>query len=137
MRAKYEIHLETYEKSHLGGFRKIYPNKNEEKYSKFFDQSTSLCSETAASKARSELAKIQREDIEAKQKELEKYQKKTTGSKPSNVKIDDMRPESPTCEKKSKPLTIKRRGSGFQIPAHTVKKAGADDSEQQETVTVR
>ena len=38
--------------------RRIYPqNNNEEKYSQLFEQSSSLCAETAASKARNELVK--------------------------------------------------------------------------------
>lgn len=38
--------------------RRIYPeNNNEQKYSELFEQSSSLCAETAASKARTELAK--------------------------------------------------------------------------------
>ena len=38
--------------------RRIYPeNNNEAKYSELFEQSSSLCAETAASKARNELVK--------------------------------------------------------------------------------
>ena len=45
----------------MGGFRRIYPQygDGEDPYTKFFDQSTSLCAETAASRARAELARVQ------------------------------------------------------------------------------
>ena len=55
-------HLLAHEKKHMGGFRRIYPVESsaDNHYSKFFEQSSSsLCSETAASKARSELARLQ------------------------------------------------------------------------------
>lgn len=81
--AKYEEELKAFEDSNKGGFRlvlptinssccelmllvpcmnccyrRIYPeNNNEQKYSELFEQSSSLCAETAASKARNELAK--------------------------------------------------------------------------------
>lgn len=72
-RASYEAHFEKYEESHIGGFRRIYPiNGNEERYGKYFNQSTSLCAQTVASKARADLAKQMRQDLEQKQKELEK-----------------------------------------------------------------
>ena len=73
VRASYEAHFESYEQEHLGGFRRIYTkNGNEEKYEKYFNQSTSLCSETAASRARADLAKQLREELQSKQKEFEK-----------------------------------------------------------------
>ena len=73
VRASYEAHFESYEQKHLGGFRRIYTkNGNEEKYEKYFNQSTSLCSETAASRARADLAKQLREELQSKQKEFEK-----------------------------------------------------------------
>ena len=73
-RAKYEANFEAYEQGNLGGFRRIYPKGgNEAKYEKFFDQNTSLCSETVASKARAEMARQLREELEAKQREMEKY----------------------------------------------------------------
>lgn len=115
-RAKYELHLERYEQSHLGGFRRIYPQGNEERYAMFFDQSTSLCAETVASRARIELARLQREDIEARQKESENYRKRLSGAKPVGKNEDEIRPESPTSEKKN---VIKRRGASYRIPLYT------------------
>lgn len=60
-RERYAVHLQAYEKQHMGGFRRIYPleGTEEDPYTKFFEQSSSLCAETAASKARIELARMQ------------------------------------------------------------------------------
>ena len=129
MRVKYAIHLEKYEKTHAGGFRRIYPKEdNEERYKSFFNQSTSLCAETAASRARTELSRIQREEITTKQKELEQFRKKLSGTKPS--KSDDVRPESPSTEKKAKPrsLSIGRRMQSVRIPLYTSKTGSRQDS---------
>ena len=49
--------LEKYENNHLGNFRRIYPGIGSEKYEKFFHSSGTLFQETAAFKARSELAR--------------------------------------------------------------------------------
>ena len=46
----------------MGGYRRIYPQEGwegDDPYAKFFEQSSSLCAETAASKARMELARVQ------------------------------------------------------------------------------
>lgn len=121
VRSKYAIHLESYEQTHMGGFRRIYPKDNEELYEKFFNQRTSLCVETAASRARCELAKLQREDIESKQKELENFRKRFSGSKASVSDKNDVRPESPSGEKKVRPkgLPMKRRMPNLRIPLYT------------------
>ena len=55
--AQYIEVLERYENNHLGNFRRIYPNPGYEKYEKFFHSSGSLFQETAAFKARSEMAR--------------------------------------------------------------------------------
>ncbi|MEE6503465.1 hypothetical protein FKM82_004830 [Ascaphus truei] len=60
-------HVEKYEDSHLGGYRRIYPRANAEKYEKFFKHSGSLFQETAASRAREECAKQQLEELRLKQ----------------------------------------------------------------------
>ena len=118
IRLKYAAHLEKYEKSHMGGFRKIYPNDNEELYAKFFNQSTSLCAETAASRARCELSKLQREDIAAKQKELESIKKRFSGQR-SVAGKSDVRPESPAAEKRRpKEVAVRRRIPSFRIPLY-------------------
>lgn len=58
---KYAVYLKAYETQHMGGFRRIYPQEEaeEDPYAKFFEQSNSLCTETAASKARIEMARVQ------------------------------------------------------------------------------
>lgn len=88
--AKYEEELKAFEDCNRGGFRRIYPeNNNEVKYSELFEQSSSLCAETAASKARNELARQQREEIESKKKDIQQSKMKCS-------KSDNLRPESPT-----------------------------------------
>lgn len=123
-RGKYEAHLEGYEKTHKGGLRRIYPNGNEDYYAPFFNQSSSLCAETAASKMRVELSRQQREDIEAKQKEMESFKRKFSGKS----KIEDLAPESPRSEKKTpsaKSATRKQRAmfrvSVYNSAGHKVK----------------
>lgn len=121
----------------MGGFRRIYPRGNEELYAKFFNQSTSLCAETAASRARSELSKLQREDIESKQRELEQYRKRFSGSRTGVARTGggagavggDMRPESPGNERRVRPkgLPIKRRVPYFRIPLYS-KKMGVEET---------
>lgn len=70
---KYEAQFEKYEETHCGGYRRIYPLKeNEERYQKYFNQNTSLCTETIASRARADMARQLREQVETKRKELEK-----------------------------------------------------------------
>ena len=111
--------LENYESSHAGGFRRIYPEENEERYAKFFDQGTSLCSETTASRARSELSKKLREEIEAKKKEIDSYNKILSGEKPApsstSGKCNEVRPESPARSEKKRKMTHTRRGGQFHV----------------------
>ncbi|KAL4227526.1 Tubulin polyglutamylase ttll6 [Mactra antiquata] len=81
--------LDKYENNHLGNFRRIYPNPGTEKYEKFFHSSGTLFQETAAFKARSELARQQREEISRKKEKMESMLK---GKKTSTGVA---RPESP------------------------------------------
>ncbi|KAM4677700.1 tubulin polyglutamylase TTLL13 [Discoglossus pictus] len=62
---------EKYEDSHLGGYQRIYPQANGDKYDKFFKHSGSLFQETAASRAREECARQQLEDLRLKQEQKE------------------------------------------------------------------
>nr|XP_023408783.1 tubulin polyglutamylase TTLL13P [Loxodonta africana] len=62
---------EQYEDSHLGGYRRIYPGPDTEKYAPFFKHNGSLFQETAASKAREECARQQLEEIRLKQEQQE------------------------------------------------------------------
>ncbi|XP_049639693.1 tubulin polyglutamylase TTLL13 [Suncus etruscus] len=60
---------ECYEDSHLGGYRRIYPCSNSEKYEPFFKQDSSLFQETVASKARDACARQQLEGIRLRQEQ--------------------------------------------------------------------
>ncbi|XP_004693060.2 PREDICTED: neugrin [Condylura cristata] len=60
---------ERYEDAHLGGYRRIYPRSDAEKYAPFFKHNGSLFQETAASKAREECARQQLEEIRLKQEQ--------------------------------------------------------------------
>ncbi|XP_032650085.1 tubulin polyglutamylase TTLL13 isoform X1 [Chelonoidis abingdonii] len=68
---------EKYENTHLGGYRRIYPTRETDKYEPFFKHSGSLFQETVASKAREECARQQLEEIRLKQEQREA----TTGKK--------------------------------------------------------
>jgi hypothetical protein len=55
----------AWEESHLGNFRCIYPYVGFERYERYFHQNqSSLFQDTAASRAREECARIQREELE-------------------------------------------------------------------------
>ena len=135
-REKYEVHLESYERSHKGGYRRIYPKDNEEDYAKFFDQSTSLCAETAASRARTDLARQQKEEIEAKKKEREEMRRRLShGAGSGREKNEELRPESPSyscgveqrlSKVNVKTLNFKRRGTNFRVPLYSAGKARRD-----------
>ena len=49
--------IEKWEDKHMGNFRRIYPAKGTEKYDRFYNNTGTLFSETAASRARIEQAK--------------------------------------------------------------------------------
>lgn len=133
-REKYEVHLETYEISHKGSFRRVYPQGNEEDYVKFFDQSTSLCAETAASRARTDLARQHKEEIEAKRKEQEEMRRKLShGPGTGKEREEELRPESPShggrggVERRQsgtniRTLSFKRRGTNFRLPLYSAGK---------------
>ncbi|XP_064620214.1 tubulin polyglutamylase ttll6-like [Lineus longissimus] len=107
--AKFMEYQESYEDAHMGNLRRIYPAEGTEKYDKYFQHSGSLFQETAAFKARSEAARLQREEIIKKQEKLECMLK--------GKKRDGLRPESPGGRRRrsrvpSKPLNQMRRLSG-------------------------
>ena len=55
----------AWEESHMGNYRCIYPREDGEKYEAFFHQNqSSLFQDTAASRAREECARLQREELE-------------------------------------------------------------------------
>ncbi|EMP33772.1 Tubulin polyglutamylase TTLL6, partial [Chelonia mydas] len=57
---------EKYEEKNLGGFRRIYPKSDLDKYDKFFQHNNSLFQETAASRAREEHARLQLQELRMK-----------------------------------------------------------------------
>jgi tubulin polyglutamylase TTLL6/13 len=119
VKAEYMTHFEKYEETHLGEYRRIYPlNGNEEKYVKFFNQNTSLCVQTIASKARADLAKQMREELELKQKEMEKYLKKEPRMK-EGVRGGGDGTESPPRDKK--PPAIRRRSYTIRLHNESTK----------------
>lgn len=100
--------LEKFEDCHLGNFRRIYPIQGSEKYDKFFQTSGSLYQETAAFKARSEAARIQREEIKRKQEKLDSILKKKSSSRDPS----ELRPESPGGSTRPKLLTKRLSNQG-------------------------
>ncbi|XP_059179351.1 tubulin polyglutamylase ttll6-like isoform X5 [Physella acuta] len=105
--------LEKYEEKHFGNFRRIYPMPGFEKYDKFFHSSGTLFQETAAFKARQEMARQQREEILRKKEKNEMMLK-------GKVKKDVLRPESPGRRKRklsSRPtLPLRHLGSQRIFP---------------------
>ncbi|XP_025078226.1 tubulin polyglutamylase ttll6-like isoform X4 [Pomacea canaliculata] len=91
---RYLEHLEKYENSHMGNFRRIFPAPGCEKYNKYFHTSGTLFQETASFRARSELARQQREEISRKKEKIEMMQK---GKK----RVEALRPESPLGRRRS------------------------------------
>lgn len=122
----YAEHVQEYEQGHLGGYRRIYPGKNDDYYAPFFNQSTSLCAETAASRARTELAKQLREEIETKQKEMAQYLQRPA-KKPKN---EGAVPESPGREPATKVVRKPHRRPSFRLPAPEVEAKKEDELEQ-------
>ncbi|KAJ8030028.1 Tubulin polyglutamylase TTLL13 [Holothuria leucospilota] len=114
-----------FEDAHLGSFRRIFPSEDSEKYDRYFQHSGSLFQETAASKARGECARQQREEIKAKQEKLEMMLRK----KPAEKKDPNgLRPESPSGDgrnrRKTRPLvprvaSISKRSSLSRGSAET------------------
>uniref|UniRef100_A0A1I8FX46 Tubulin polyglutamylase ttll6 n=1 Tax=Macrostomum lignano TaxID=282301 RepID=A0A1I8FX46_9PLAT len=67
--ARFAEAQERYENDHLGNYRRIYPLSTPaatDRYERFFTQAASLYQETAATKARADCARQQREEIEKK-----------------------------------------------------------------------
>ncbi|KAK9965651.1 hypothetical protein ABG768_004728 [Culter alburnus] len=67
--------MQKYEAKHMGGFRRIFPREGGEKYEKYFQHSSSLFQETAASKAREECARQQLQELRLKQEQKEREKK--------------------------------------------------------------
>jgi len=140
IRQKYLARLENFESTHSGGFRRIYPNGNEEQYAKFFDQGTSLCAETAASRARNELSKQQRVEIEAKLRESDVMRKKLSGARfLGGRRVEELRPESPNRSDRKKRVNIFPRRGYFRyakvcqsVPEHDNCRTTTEEEEELE-----
>ncbi|XP_008273551.3 tubulin polyglutamylase TTLL13 isoform X1 [Oryctolagus cuniculus] len=89
---------QRYEDSHLGGYRRIYPGPNMEKYAPFFKHNSSLFQETAASKAREECARQQLEEIRLKQE-----QQDTSGARRRKESKDQNQGESAGERSRARP----------------------------------
>ncbi|XP_019378470.1 PREDICTED: tubulin polyglutamylase TTLL6, partial [Gavialis gangeticus] len=60
---------ENYEEKNKGGFRRIYPKPDSDKYDKFFQHNNSFFQETAASRAREEHSRQQLQELRMKQEQ--------------------------------------------------------------------
>ncbi|XP_071863747.1 tubulin polyglutamylase TTLL13-like isoform X3 [Bombus fervidus] len=104
-----------WEDEHMGNFRRIYPCCNGERYEPFFKQSSiSVYQDTAASRAREEASRIQKEENEMKIKEQES--KKISG-KWSDSKLHSESPKvTQKCttthdQDRNKSANVSRRNS--------------------------
>eukprot|EP00118_Oscarella_pearsei_P025453 m.308210 g.308210 ORF g.308210 m.308210 type:complete len:803 (+) comp43571_c0_seq1:76-2484(+) len=131
---KYEEWLRKYEEKNLGGFRRIYPKDgNEEHYEKFYTDSASLFSETAASKARQLCVKLQREQIESKQRELEQCRTRGNGrveNKAKESQLQQPRPESPRMMKRIRQKNPTRRVPPEKSSLISLLKSASDMTER-------
>ncbi|CAF0827290.1 unnamed protein product [Rotaria sordida] len=109
---QWQKEIEKWEDQHTGNYRRIYPGfDTAQKYEKFYTQSGTLYSETAASKARFEQAKAQIDELQRKQDKLNAFKNRKVYSGASNHSSREVGGESPT----RRPLaTIKSsRSSSF------------------------
>lgn len=91
-------HIERWEDKHMGNFRRVYPGPGTEKYDKFYNNTGTLFSETAASRARIEQAKQQMDEIARKNEKFlgNKTQSSGPGQSGSNRFLNkESRGESP------------------------------------------
>ncbi|CAF3896980.1 unnamed protein product [Rotaria sp. Silwood2] len=109
---QWQKEIEKWEDDHIGNYRRIYPTPETiVKYQKFFTQSGTLYSETAASKARIEQAKAQMDELQKKQDKLNSFKNsKLTSNIVANVS-KEMFGESST--KRSLPIIKSSRSSSF------------------------
>lgn len=105
-----------WEEEHMGNFRRIYPCSDCEKYEPFFKQTNiSVYQDTAASRAREEASRIQKEENEVKMKEQEN--KKISG-KCSDSKLHSESPNATqkntvtiTDQEKSKSVNVSKKNA--------------------------
>ncbi|CAF1176351.1 unnamed protein product [Adineta steineri] len=109
---QWQKEIESWENEHMGNYRRIYPIPDEtEKYDLFFLQASTLYSETAASKARSEVAKAQIDEIQKKQDKFNLLKNSKLGPSPSMNNLKEAYGESPL--KRSLPIVKSSRSSSF------------------------
>lgn len=60
---------DEYEGKHTGGYRRIYPSSDSDRYDKFFQHNNSIFQETASSRAREEYARQQLQELRLKQEQ--------------------------------------------------------------------
>ncbi|XP_064421683.1 tubulin polyglutamylase ttll6 [Latimeria chalumnae] len=89
---------ERYEDKNLGGFRRIYPAADSEKYDKFFKHSSSILQETIASKAREECTRHQLQEFRLKQEEKELVLKGLKKDLQGESAGDRARNQNPKCK---------------------------------------
>ncbi|CAF0940340.1 unnamed protein product [Adineta steineri] len=94
---QWQKEIEKWEDQHLGNYRRIYPGVDTaEKYDRFYTQSGTLYSETAASKARLEQAKAQMDEIQKKQDKLNAFKNRKPNAGIGTNNPRELRGESPT-----------------------------------------
>uniref|UniRef100_K7GJE4 Uncharacterized protein n=1 Tax=Pelodiscus sinensis TaxID=13735 RepID=K7GJE4_PELSI len=96
---------ESYENTHLGGYRRIYPACGTDKYEPFFKHSGSLFKETVASKAREECARQQLEEIRLKEEQREVTTGKKKKERKENLQGESAGEKSRPRGKAKAPLT--------------------------------
>ncbi|CAI8013220.1 Tubulin polyglutamylase TTLL13 [Geodia barretti] len=118
----------------MGRFRRIYPvrEREDDTYCRFFEQTSSLCAETAASKARMELARLQRQEIEEKAKEEERRKTTLGGRGERREKGEEM--GEVQVEEQSRVRVAARRRVPFRLTSSkkTEQTAGAGESRKTE-----
>jgi len=100
---QWQKEIEKWENQHMGNYRRIYPGPDTaEKYDRFYTQSGTLYSETAASKARLEQAKAQIDELQKKQDKLNAFKNRKSNSTVGNSLTREVEGESPN----RKPLSM-------------------------------
>ncbi|CAF3548920.1 unnamed protein product [Rotaria sordida] len=109
---QWQKEIEKWEDDHIGNYRRIYPTfETISKYQKFFTQSGTLYSETAASKARIEQAKAQIDELQKKQDKLNIFKNSKLSSSSIGNSSKEIFGESST--KRSLPIIKSSRSSSL------------------------
>ncbi|GAA6100969.1 tubulin polyglutamylase ttll6 isoform X1 [Tachysurus ichikawai] len=116
--------MQRYEANHLGGFRPIYPTEGEDKYEKYFQQSSSLFQETVASKAREDCSRQQLQELRLKQEQKERKHKgkqkdlqgESAGERAKSRKVQTYHMHTkPHSEQESMPLPTLTGGTSLYL----------------------